>query len=142
MTFGAMLGGKQTLAACGVPRLLEETRGIEIGKQIGRRLFGQVACRHTSLAHSGPHSRRVIPHGGRERRRREVAVNALAEIGPNGSTFSVNAMALNAGQRFKQLRAAHRVRREGGGMEGQGRSGNNYQDSRHHRVNLNPVVTT
>ena len=70
-----------------------------------------------SRAHRRPHRRRVVPHGGRKRRRREIAVDAAAQIGPDGSALAVDAVALNAGKRFEQLRAARGIRRDGGAVE-------------------------
>src|SRR5947209_637465 len=96
VTFRAVMGRKEPLAPSRIPGPLKKARRIEVGEEIRGGLLIEIANFNVPLAHRRPHSWRVIPHGGGQRGRREVAVNTPAEIGANRPALAIDAMTLYA----------------------------------------------
>jgi hypothetical protein len=88
--------GEQALPAPGVPRLVKESRRVEVGKKIGGGLLVQFAGANLLRAHRNPHRGSMVPHRTGKRRRCEIPVDAPSQVGTDMSAHAVDAVTLNA----------------------------------------------
>ena len=114
MTLCAAAAAKQSLSSPGIAGLFKEAHGIEVSEQVCRGLLVHFAGVDAPLAHGGPHSWRVVPHGGGQRGRSEVPVHEAAQVGADARRLSVYGMTLNAFEGFEQPRTARRIHRNHG----------------------------
>ena len=117
VALGAMLGGEDLLAAPRVAGLFEEVRGVEVGEQIGGGLFVEIAhaecLRSRMAAHmAGAWFHMVAARVAGVKSRSMCA----AQIGTDFAALSVDAVALDAAERLKQLRAADGIHGRGSGV--------------------------
>src|SRR4051794_17222113 len=96
MAIEAMLLRESGPAAGRVPRFIEETRGVEVCKQIGGLAGAQLGTADAGGVHGAPHHGSVVPHGGGEMRRRVAPADDDAEVGAHFPAAAIDPVTPNA----------------------------------------------
>src|SRR5436309_1890472 len=89
-----MLRAEYLFAAHGFAGLVEKSCGIEEGKKIGCSLRAQLRPFDSGALHRRPHHGCMVPHGAREQRRRETAIDASAKVRRRPAALPVDAVTL------------------------------------------------
>jgi len=129
-----VFGREQALTPGGVARFIEETRGVEVGKQVRRALLIDRRRTNSLTIHGGPHDGRVVPHDAGQQGGRVVAVDPLSQVGPDLSALAVYAVALHAAFALEQQLTARRVNRSERRPRGAGETGNGDESNGPHKI--------